>query len=234
MVRTTKQKYYPNGQYLQWLGIVLIVVSIVTILLRFFTFDYFSTCSNSPYTKVSNPDKLGTAFLSSWTRDVISFGIPRLLLLTIAYRIYVSSSRKFNVVVSIIALWSSYFGTLFILEHIKLQSSDDECNSHGNAISGHGYYVTWMIINLTYLLIVLEREITLAAKRPNVLEEFLLSTRPIGIASTMVQVVFTYYYGYHSLQQIFLGAIFGMGHCIFMCFLSEYVFLYPGMRIKTS
>jgi len=121
-----------------------------------------------------------------------------------------------------IVIFGGYFPAIFLIEQYKFQSGDRECNiERGNGISGHSFYITWSFLILWYLTQVLAREIRFfkhhQVSNTSTVQHIIhtwvtLLVLPVAAICLGIQGFFSYYYGYHSLQQIFIGSLLGVIH----------------------
>ena len=149
----------------------------------------------------------GDAWLHIDTRHALAFSAIQvglaLLVLTTAVRC--PPERRRYLLASYAVAFLAYLPGLTGVEALKHALDDWECHSeHSNAVSGHAYYYVWVLATYQHCAQLLGHvrvagEATTAQVSWLVLVFSLLCLAP--------QAFFTYYYGYHSIQQILLGAI---------------------------
>ena len=163
----------------------------------FFSFRKYRVFSSLLIHLVADVQK--TSLVSYQTRRLLVERVPQLfwvlVLILKAARTTWQKPRSLLAATLYFALW---FPGILLVEALKVRSSDMHCSTRlaGNGISGHFFYFAWALASM----ILLQREIPTP-----VVPSFAI------LASLFaVQGYYTWAFGYHSLQQIFLGAGFGL------------------------
>jgi hypothetical protein len=115
-------------------------------------------------------------------------------------------SKRFGDALLMFLYYVLWFPGIMILEYAKHSSGDFACSSRANGLSGHFFYFAWALSTL----ILLRDRLRLLAK-PYYLERFFAFL----VVVFLVQGYFTLFYGYHSLRQALLGALFGTLWAVF-------------------
>ena len=108
-------------------------------------------------------------------------------------------SHKILSVIYLLGLFVLYLPGWYFVEEMKQWIDDFECStSKRNGISGHSYYAGWCFFMVLYFT--------------SSLQSFLISFFAIITAffSLGQLLFFTFFYGYHSLQQIIIGFEIGL------------------------
>lgn len=119
-----------------------------------------STCSKLMYNTQNNPDVTATSswYYSSSLRNVLFFGVIRVVLAILGCSIFYHSYDKVATGLFLTVLFGGYFLGLYACEQFKHASADYECSTKPNGFSGHSFYGTWAIITTWYLCEVLFEE----------------------------------------------------------------------------
>jgi uncharacterized membrane protein len=197
MVKSTDQlrNIFKNLFFL-FLGIFVVLCLI--------DYELVALCNN-PYSRSENPDSTKNALIPRWVRDLFGFGITRFVLIGFAARIVSLSQEKGKAFLGIIALFASYFPQIWLIEEIfKPTLNDKECNTKHNSISGHTFFSVWVSLISLYFYFIQIRQHSKAHKQA------LQILTIICVLCASQTIFYTYYYGYHTLQQVFLGGILGL------------------------
>jgi len=202
---------------LSWLGII----SLVYFTLYLFDIERVTTCNKSPYKRLENPDVFNTAYIGFEMRGFLSFWVIRGLLLYFAYKIWIASQKGNHVIFSLLLVFLGYFPGLIVVEQLKTMTEDMECHTKkSNGVSGHSFYITWAFLMILYLNQFLIRELK---RSPKAFDILVFLSIPITTFCLGIQGFFTFWYGYHSLRQMYFGTVCGVVHSIVTIVICEVV-----------
>ena len=157
----------------------------------------------------------GGAWMPLDTRETLAFTMVRvaLSLLVLTTAAVAPPERRRYVFITCVVCALAYLPGIAVVNYFKYSVADYECHYHdtsrANAVSGHAFYYAWVLASFQYCAHLLDHVMAAPADgegaSPAFISWLLLVFSLLCLAP---QAFFTYYYGYHSLQQILLGAIF--------------------------
>lgn len=230
-----------SNSFLTLRNLIIFLIIFFSLLYSFLFYlydaEFIQTCKFSPYSRKSNPDVTGKAILNPRERDFLSFTWIRFLLALLSWQIYDAFGRERKFFFALFAFFLSYFPAIYALHFIKEVMRDRECGDQesfkGNGVSGHSFYISWAILTIIYLNQLLSRQLqhkprtlNYATSFPEKLSKMFYGNWTIISSSIILifQGVITFRYGYHSLRQIYLGAICGLVWVLIsLSFLNKYI-----------
>eukprot|EP01134_Creolimax_fragrantissima_P002680 CFRG2680T1 len=204
---------------------ILLVIMTLSGILYTTSEKTFTTCDYNPYRRMTNPDYSGVALIHRNVREFFFFAsVYMVQLVTFVIMLFRFKDRRGLVVLMFLMYAFLYVPGWFMVETLKNRSGDRECRPDGenngnyNGWSGHWYYIMYQFLTVHYTsLLLLGPEPTDAKKASPFAFVYLLL--PIYTSAALLLTGFTtWVYGYHSLQQCSLGAIFGIAYSTFVIF----------------
>jgi hypothetical protein len=179
------------------IGLLGLTLVIVALLAGYISPSLFGSCGNSPYNRFSNPDAQETAWISYSQRRTLVEVLPQFYWLLV----FAVSAKRDGLGANLLLL-AMYFALWYpgkMLVHLaKASTTDYQCTVRlsGNGISGHFFYFAWALASI----------VQLRSRLPTPFKP------TIAVAATLftIQGIYTWVYGYHSPQQMCLGAGLGL------------------------
>jgi len=196
--------------------------------------EFIDTCKYSPYQRERNPDRDGEAIIGKMARAFLAFGCVRVIFFILYLLLWSRCGSFWYSTYIILVLVLLYFPGLYICEHFKHSSVDRECHFRSNGISGHLFYTSYVLVCVFFLC----GKIARLPPNPNkrfdsssplwqivTRNEFLKLLKVACVTFLGLEGFFTYWYGYHSPRQMFLGAIWGILYSTLVLIIADVPFI---------
>eukprot|EP01119_Soliformovum_irregulare_P000392 TRINITY_DN1026_c0_g1_i1.p1 TRINITY_DN1026_c0_g1~~TRINITY_DN1026_c0_g1_i1.p1 ORF type:complete len:256 (-),score=51.97 TRINITY_DN1026_c0_g1_i1:590-1357(-) len=185
--------------------------------------DLVTTCQGSLYLRGSNPDATETAIISLKARNFLFFTVIQIILGLLAMKHFLHAKDRSVSFLMWATLFVLYIPGYTLMTFLKSISWDYACNEKPNGISGHAFYVAWAMLSIYYLVGSNKRLPAFNYFGVRWLDRMEDWVQPVSTTILSMGLYFTYIYGYHSPQQMFLGGLLGIFWGLVSISFSEYI-----------
>lgn len=192
----------------------------------------------------NHPDRVHVSVVSLQARFLLFEVLPNVLFLSLLFLFAIPSANSLKWLLLTSLIFIEYIIALKGLELLKRYSNDYECNQKPNGISGHSFYAVRCIGTLYLLLRCFYHDLSTYKPpkwlsmivsydpTPHLYPIYTLILYALFVFAILPNILFTFYYGYHSLYQMILGSYYGL--CYLFIQHIQYKWIFPPNPIKQA